>query len=96
MTRWAAIRVRLYLPDANPLRRRADRIEAVVVAALLALGVLAVLPAVLLGLHVHERATADARAGRWVVVRVVEPAGGMYGLPTVTWERADGCAGRAV
>ncbi|MBN6055066.1 hypothetical protein JYK22_24230, partial [Nonomuraea sp. RK-328] len=61
--RWVALRVRLYRPDRNPVRRRSDRLEAVGVVVALALVLLSVWPAVVLGRMAYENGTRAERAG---------------------------------
>ncbi|NJP94614.1 hypothetical protein HCN51_35125 [Nonomuraea sp. FMUSA5-5] len=57
------LRLRLYRPDGNPLRRRSDRRESAVVLAAVILVLVSVWPAVLAGWRAYERALHDERAG---------------------------------
>ncbi|NUW39106.1 Rv1733c family protein [Nonomuraea rhodomycinica] len=63
MIRWVVLRVRLYRPDRNPVRRRTDRLEAVGVMVALALLLLSVWPAVVVGRMAYENGTRSERAG---------------------------------
>ncbi|NUW34183.1 hypothetical protein HTZ77_22485 [Nonomuraea sp. SMC257] len=63
MIRWVVLRVRLYRPDHNPVRRRSDRLEAVGVVVTLALLLLSVWPAVVVGRMAYENGTRAERAG---------------------------------
>ncbi|GAA1654383.1 hypothetical protein GCM10009733_059630 [Nonomuraea maheshkhaliensis] len=56
------LRLRLYRPDGNPLRRPSDRLESVLVLATLTLVLLSVWPAVLGGRLVFETAWQDEHA----------------------------------
>ncbi|SDG29266.1 hypothetical protein SAMN05421505_10366 [Sinosporangium album] len=71
---WGARCLRLYRPDRNPLRRRCDRIEAFVVTILLLIGLVAVYPAVVVGVMTFDHGVATEKAGRWVHAVVVSEA----------------------
>ncbi|MEV0199561.1 hypothetical protein [Nonomuraea sp. NPDC050691] len=58
-----ALHVRLYRPDRNPVRRRSDRLEALGVVVALALLLLSVWPAVVLGRMAYENGTRAERSG---------------------------------
>ncbi|MEO3811605.1 hypothetical protein ABGB17_21635 [Sphaerisporangium sp. B11E5] len=73
-------RVRLYRPDRNPLRRRSDRWEALVVALATGLVLLALWPAALAGAAVYRDGLRAEASGpgireRVVVTLVETPAG---------------------
>ncbi|GAA3191051.1 hypothetical protein [Nonomuraea roseoviolacea] len=63
MIRWVVLRVRLYRPDRNPVRRRSDRLEAVGAVVALALLLLSVWPAVVVGRMAYDNGTRAERAG---------------------------------
>ena len=64
-------RVRLYRPDHNPLRRRWERIEAVIVLVLTLFGLASIPLALMVGTLAADNAAAQARAGRWVTAHVL-------------------------
>jgi hypothetical protein len=67
-------RVRLYRPDGNPLRRRWDRIEAVVVVILILLAVASLPLTLALGTRVLSLGTAQVSAGHWINAQLVADA----------------------
>ncbi|MFB4284157.1 hypothetical protein ACBJ59_53335 [Nonomuraea sp. MTCD27] len=56
------LRLRLYLPDGNRLRRRSDRLESVLVLSAVALVLVSIWPAVLAGRLGYEAALQDEHA----------------------------------
>ncbi|SPL97907.1 membrane protein SCJ126 [[Actinomadura] parvosata subsp. kistnae] len=58
-----ALRVRLLRPDGNPLRRRSDRVESVLVLAAVLLVLACVWPAVLAGRAAYSDAAKEQHAG---------------------------------
>lgn len=90
-TDWVMRFVRLYRPDLNPLRRRSDRWEALVVALATALVLLSIWPIALMGSVVYQNGLRAELAGRQaresvVATLVRTPAGtqqwqGEHGQP---------------
>ncbi|MEV4808097.1 hypothetical protein AB0K18_49630 [Nonomuraea sp. NPDC049421] len=72
------LRLRLYRPDGNPLRRRCDQQESALVLLALALILVSVFPAVLMGGTVCENARRDeearSAASRQVTATLLENA----------------------
>jgi hypothetical protein len=91
-------RVRLYRPDRNPLRRRWERIEAVIVMVLVLIGLASLPLALLVGTLAADSAAAEAHAGRWVTARLVAEvpvlSSSSYRLAdpieNVRWQESDG------
>ncbi|WP_182901915.1 hypothetical protein [Microbispora sp. H10830] len=63
IVRWVVSRLRRYLPDRNPLRRRSDRVEAAFAAAALAAVLIAAWPAALAARTVYDDGVAAERVG---------------------------------
>ncbi|GIH60455.1 Rv1733c family protein [Microbispora siamensis] len=82
------MRVRRYLPDGNPLRRRTDRVESAVVLTFLILAVLSLVAAFAVGAAVYRGGVAEERSGRWVTATVTRDA------PAATWVAVEGTAAR--
>ncbi|MEV5408804.1 hypothetical protein AB0K60_08200 [Thermopolyspora sp. NPDC052614] len=94
------LRVRLYRPDRNPLRRRSDRIEALSLALSVLLFTVGLVLAPVFGHMVYDEGVRAERSGHWVAARLEQDAPaftlvayeGTGGLPRVkaTWTGADG------
>lgn len=69
--------IRLYRFDRNPLRRRWDRLESLLLAAVLLLFAACAVPAVALGSSVYAGGLSAELNGRWVTARLVTDAPGM-------------------
>ncbi|MBB2915022.1 hypothetical protein FHS43_006337 [Streptosporangium becharense] len=82
---WARY-VRLLRFDGNPLRRRSDRVEALVLWGVLALLVTGVAAAAVLGVNTYRDGVAAERSGRWVTVTLLADA------PEMTWTSPGGRA----
>ncbi|WP_327046142.1 hypothetical protein OG320_31480 [Microbispora sp. NBC_01189] len=63
IARWVVAGLRRYRPDRNPLRRRSDRVEAGIVAAVLVTALLAVWPAALAARAAYGGGPAAAGPG---------------------------------
>jgi len=91
-------RVRLYRPDRSPLRRRWERIEALIVVALTLIGLVSIPLALMMGTLASDNAVPGARAGHWVTAQVIADvpllSSSSYRLadPTedVRWRQNDG------
>lgn len=88
-TGWVRRCVRLYRPDRNPLRRRSDRWEALVVAFAIGLVLLSVWPVTLVSGAVYRNGLREEAAGpksrQFVLVTLVATATGGR-----QWQRQDG------
>ncbi|MEO3808239.1 hypothetical protein ABGB17_04485 [Sphaerisporangium sp. B11E5] len=69
--RWVMRRVRLYRPDGNALRRRTDRVEALVVLVCVLLFAGGLVLAFATGGALYRDGLAAERSGRWVAARVL-------------------------
>ena len=96
---WMMLRVRLYRPDGNGLRRPSDRIEALGVAIALVLFVFALAAAPWVGTTLYQHGQAERNTGRWVTAlltqdappgRVTAEDGRPHMWTAATWTALDG------
>ncbi|WP_406315437.1 hypothetical protein OHA77_01180 [Streptosporangium sp. NBC_01639] len=97
LTRWAMRCLHLHRFDGNPLRRRSDRIDTVIVLAILVIFIAFLWPAAAFGRQVYAgglRAELTSPGHRQpVLAEVVDPAGGTGWRPrTVRWTTPQGGA----